>query len=151
MQLKPLMTYTATLKPPVEVGSVPQGTRTIFDVTGGHFEGERLNGKILASGADWLLVDGQGVGRLDVRATLETDDGARIYIQYFGVLVMNEKVGEALAAGGSTDFGDTYFMTAPRLETGDERYAWLNGIVAVAEGRVLPGAVEYRVFELVND
>jgi hypothetical protein len=42
-------------------------------------------------------------------------------------------------------------MTQPRFETGDPRYAWMNSIVAVAEGRVLPGAVEYRVFQVVND
>jgi hypothetical protein len=41
-------------------------------------------------------------------------------------------------------------MTQPRFETGDSRYAWLNRVVAVAEGRVLPSAVAYRVFKLVN-
>ena len=52
--------------------------------------------------------------------------------------------------GQETDFGDTYFMTSPRFETGDPRYQWLNRIVAVAEGRVLPNAVEYNVYQLVN-
>ncbi len=28
---------------------------------------------------------------------------------------------------------------------------WLNRVVAVAEGRVLPGAVEYRVYVVRND
>jgi hypothetical protein len=63
---------------------------------------------------------------------------------------MNEKVLGALGKGEATDYGDTYFMTQPRFETGDPRYAWLNRVVAVAEGRVLPNAVEYRVYELVN-
>ncbi len=35
--------------------------------------------------------------------------------------------------------------------TGDPRYERLNCVVAVAEGRVLPNAVEYRVFEVQND
>ncbi len=47
-------------------------------------------------------------------------------------------------------YGDTYFMTQPRFETGDPRYQWINRIVAVAEGRVLPNAVEYHVYQLVN-
>ena len=93
-------------------------------------------------------IDAEGVGRLDVRGTLETDDGAKIYVQYPGVLVMNEKVQAALAGGGETAFGDTYFMTQPRFETGDPNYAWLNSVVAVAEGRALPGAVEYRVYQV---
>ncbi len=44
MKLEPLMTYRATLKAPAQVGAGPRGTRAIYDVTGGEFEGERLNG-----------------------------------------------------------------------------------------------------------
>ena len=150
MKLEPLMTYHVDLKPPVEIGAGPLGTRIVFDVLGGSAEGPRLRGRFLASGGDWILVDAGGTGRLDVRGTLETEDGARIYVQYFGVLEMNDAVQTALASGGSTDYGDTYFMTQPRFETGDPRYAWLNAVVAVAEGRVLPNAVEYRVFQVSN-
>ena len=60
MKLEYLMTYRAELKPPVEVGAGPFGTRRIFDVTGGTAEGPRLRGKLLASGGDWLLVDADG-------------------------------------------------------------------------------------------
>jgi hypothetical protein len=150
-RLEHLMTYRADLKPPVQVGGVPSGTRQIFDVTGGSFEGPRMKGRILPSGGDWLLIGNDGVGRLDVRATFETDDGALIYMQYYGVLVLNEAISASLAEGRATDYGDSYFMTQPRFETGDPGYAWLNSVVAVAEGRVLPSAVEYRVFEVVND
>lgn len=150
-KLEHLMTYHADLRPPVAIGSGPAGIRQIYDVTGGQFEGPRLKGKLLPSGGDWLLIGPDGVGRLDVRTTFETNDGARIYVQYFGVLVINEKVAAALAQGEETQYGDSYFVTQPRFETGDERYAWLNSIVAVAEGRVLPNAVEYRVFQVAND
>jgi hypothetical protein len=119
-------------------------------VIGGSAEGPRLKGRLLPSGADWLLVDSDGIGHLDVRGTLETDDGAHIYVHYHGILEINEKVLAALEKGEETDFGDTYFMTSPRFETGDPRYKWLNRIVAVAEGRVLPRAVEYKVYQLVN-
>ena len=150
-KLEYLMTYRADLEAPVEIGAVPSGSRQIYHVTGGSFEGPRLEGKILAGGGDWLLIGNDGVGRLDVRATFETEDGARVYVQYHGVLIINEKVGVALAEGRETQYGDTYFMTQPRFETGDPRYAWLNSIVAVSEGRVLPNAVEYRVFQVVNE
>ncbi len=150
MKLEPLFNYRAELKPAVSIGNGPLGTRNIFDVTGGTANGPRLHGKLLASGADWLLMDDRGTGRLDVRGTIETDDGALIYLQYHGVLEMNEKVATALAKGEATEFGDTYFMTQPRFETGDSRYDWLNRIVAVGEGKIMPNAVEYRVFEVVN-
>jgi len=150
MKLEPLTTLHADLKTPLEIGNGPYGVRTIFDVTGGTFEGQRFSGKVLTSGADWLLFDADGVSHLNVRITLETQDGAHIYVQYYGVIVVNEKVSAALDQGGSTDYGDTYFMTQPRFETGHSRYKWLNGVMAVAEGCLKPGAVEYRVFELVN-
>ena len=102
MKLEPLMTYRADLKPAVEVGKGPFGTRSIHDVTGGIAKGPRISGKLLPSGADWLLVDESGLGRLDVRGTLETDDGAHIYIYYHGVLELNEKVVDALAKGEGT-------------------------------------------------
>ena len=150
-RLEYLMTYRADLKAPVEVGTVPSGSRQIYDVRGGSFEGPRLKGKLLASGGDWLLIGNDGVGRLDVRGTFETEDGARVYVQYYGVVVINEKVSAALAGGRETQYGDTYFMTQPRFETGDPRYAWLNSTVAVSQGRVLPSAVEYRVYQVVNE
>lgn len=150
MKLEPLMNLHADIKPPAEVGAGPYGTRLICDVIGGHFEGARLRGRMLPSGGDWSLIDAEGVGHLDVRGTLETEDGARIYVQYYGVLVMNEQVNIAMAQNGATEYGDTYFMTQPRYETGDARYKWLNRVVAVAEGRLVPSAVEYQIFELVN-
>ena len=134
----------------VPVGPGPFGNRAIFDVTGGTFEGPRLRGTILPSGADWLLVGADGFARLDVRATFETHDGAFIYLSYFGVLEMNERVTTAMSQGAATDYGEVRFFTAPRFETGDPRYAWLNSMVTVAEGRLSPGAVEYRVYNLAN-
>jgi uncharacterized protein DUF3237 len=150
MKLEPLMTVHADLKAPVDIGTGPYGTRLVFDVTGGHFEGARLRGTLIPSGGDWLLIDTAGVGHLDVRITLETEDGARLYVQYYGVLVVNDYVNRALSQGGSTEYGETYFMTQPRYETGDARYQWLNSVMAVAEGRLASSAVEYQVFALVH-
>jgi hypothetical protein len=146
MKLDFLMSVEAELRSPQVVGRGPYGTRQIFDVTGGSFEGPRLRGRVLPSGGDWLLIGDDGVGRLDVRATLETDDGALIYTRYPGILEMNEQVLAAVGGGGETEFGDLYFYTQPRYETGDERYAWMNRIVAIAEGKVGPSRVAYRVY-----
>jgi hypothetical protein len=40
------------------------------------FEGDRLRGKVLPGGADWTLKRPDGVVELDLRITLQTDDGA---------------------------------------------------------------------------
>ena len=149
MKLEHLLTYRAELAQPVAVGAGPFGTRQIFDVTGGSFEGPRLRGKLLPSGGDWILIGPDGFGRLDVRATLATDDGALIYVQYYGVLDFAPAMA-ILGGGGESQYGELYFMTAPRMETGDARYAWLNKLVCVAEGRLGSGWVEYRVHQVSN-
>ncbi len=146
MELIHEFTFTADLKAPVAVGPGPFGDRNIFEVTGGQVTGERIHGTMGTGGADWILAGSDGYGRLDVRATLHTHDGAAIYVQYFGVIEYTEAILAAVGGERDSQFGDSYFRTAPRLETGDERYAWVNQTLFVADGRVMVGpAVEYRV------
>jgi hypothetical protein len=148
MHLEYELTYNATLKDPVAVGAGPYGTRLVYEVTGGSVDGKRLKGQVLTGGADWLLVGTDGWGRLDVRAQFLTDEGAAIYAAYYGMIEMNENVQRAMTAGSSTDYGDQYFRTSPRFETGDPRYSWLNHTLFVAEGRIVPHAVEYKVYRV---
>ncbi len=41
------------------------------------------------------------------------------------------------------------FRACPEFETSDERYAWLNGIVAVTRSRTGDGGVIHRVFQVL--
>src|ERR1051325_4051688 len=117
MNLEYEFSYRASLKPALAVGPGPYGMRLVVEVTGGSFEGKRPKGKILTGGADWLFAGAAGFGRLDVRAQLVTEDGAAIYLSYFGILEMNAKIQQALSDPNSgTDFGDQYFRTSPRFE-----------------------------------
>ena len=145
MELVHEFTFTAVLAPSVPVGPGPLGMRRIREVTGGTVVGERIRGRV-GGGGDWVLVGPDGWGRLDVRLTIHTHDGAHLYVQYFGVIEYNDAAHAANAGERSSDFADHYFRTAPRLETGDERYAWVNRTLFVADGRLHPGpVVEYRV------
>lgn len=146
MQLEHLMTMRVRLGEPIPIGKLAAGTRSIGVVRDGTFEGPRLRGRIVPPGADWILFGADGAGAVDVRLALTTDDGANVYMHYTGVLEMNDAIGKALAGSGETHFGDAYFVTQPRFESGAAEYAWLNRAVAIAEGRVIPGGVEYRVF-----
>jgi hypothetical protein len=149
MELVHEMTYQAMLRAPMPIGDGPFGARLFFDVTGGEVEGPRVRGKFVGGGGDWLLAGADGFGRLDVRAQIETDDGAFLYLQYQGLIEMNDSVQAAMASAQPTAFEDHYFRTSPRFETGDPRYAWLNQSVFVAEGRVVAGfGVEYRVYRV---
>jgi hypothetical protein len=74
ISLVPLFTIKAEVTaPPQLVGAVPHGyTRRVMVVSGGHFEGERLSGKVLPGGADVVLERPDGGLHLDVRLVLET-------------------------------------------------------------------------------
>lgn len=116
------------------VGQTPFGDRRIAKVLGGSFEGPKLKGRVLPGGGDWLLLRAHGVLQLDVRLTMETDDGALIYMTYRGLRHGPAEVMERLNRGEAVDPSEYYFRTAPFFETGSERYGWLNRIVSVATG-----------------
>lgn len=150
LELKHEFTFWASLKPPIDFGAGPQGQRIYLEVTGGEATGERFNARAVGGAGDWILVGPDGFGRIDVRLQFETADNARVYVQYFGLLEFNQVLATALATGAGTDYDDQYFRTAPRLETGDPRYAWMNQSVFVAKGRLREGGgVEYEVYRAV--
>jgi Protein of unknown function (DUF3237) len=141
--------FTARLADSVPVGLGPFGNRRIREVLGGQVTGERIVGTVGTGGGDWVLTGSDGYGRLDVRLTIHTTDGAHLYVQYFGVIEYNDAALAANAGTRASDFGQHYFRTAPRVETGDPRYEWVNRTLFVAEGRIHPGPmVEYRVYRV---
>ena len=148
-QLEYVGTYNASLKPPIQAGG-PFGTRMIFEVVGGEFRGAHgETGTFLTGGADWLLVGQDGWGRLDVRAQIQMADGVVLYVQYHGLIEMNDAVIGALQNNTPTNFDQQYFRTSPRFETSDPRYAWLQQNVFVGQGRIIAGpGVEYNVFRI---
>ena len=124
----------------------------VINVTGGKVTGERISGEIVGASGDWILFGPDGYARLDVRFTLRTGDGANAYVQYLGILEVTPAVQQILGGGNTpTEYGDQYFFTSPRVETGDERYAWMNRTLFVSQGRVIPGpAVVYRMYRVAN-
>ena len=116
--------------------SIPS-TVSPAEVTSGTVEGERLNGTVKGNAAaDWMLTDANGVATVDVRITLETDDGALIFVTYGG------------RAEWSEGPGSKPIYVAPRFETSDDRYAWLNSIQAVGKGQLGRGTVTYEIAEV---
>jgi len=128
------MTLQVTVAAPQKIGTVPHGTRVTAPITEGHFEGPRLRGRVLPGGADWTLLRGDGVLELDLRLTLQTDDGALIHMTSFGLRHGPPEVIAALGRGEKVDPSVYYFRTLPHFETGDPRYAFLNRLLAVSTG-----------------
>jgi hypothetical protein len=144
-----LMTYMALLEPPYKVDD----TLLIVSVKpGGWAKGPKINGSFIQPGGDWLRILPSGNARLDVRATLKTDDDQIIYLTYNGIIQHTKESAEKLGKGELVTHKDwAYFITAPTFQTSSEKYAWLNGIQAVnkaVEVKLGPdgGYVKYDVY-----
>lgn len=148
MNLHPLFKAQITLAPPQELGDTPLGRRRIIGITGGRFSGERLSGRVLPGGADWQVIRADGVADLDARYTLETEDGALIYVRNRGLRHGPPEIIRKLAAGEAVDPAMYYMRTTPAFETGDARYGWLNRMMCIATGARRAAAVELDVYEV---
>lgn len=146
-----LMTYMAPLDAPYGIDS----SLVIVNVKpeGGWAKGPKISGTFIPPGGDWLRVMPSGALRLDVRATLKTDDGALIYLSYNGIIQHSKESAEKLNKGEVLTAKEIpYFIVAPTLETSAEKYAWLNGVqlaskmveIKLGEG----GYVKYDVYVL---
>jgi hypothetical protein len=100
-----LFTMTARLGPVAEIKDWPQDTRHIFPVVGGSFEGPHLCGVFETPCGDWPTRRPDGSGKLNVRLTLRTEDGACILMTYNGIVTKVD--------------GRTSIRTSPLFETGD--------------------------------
>ena len=147
-KLEHLFDIHADLEAPQVVGATPQGMRQIFIVKGGTVEGPRVKGKILPGGGDWALIRSDGAVQLDIRATVQTDDGALIYATYGGLIVAEPAVFGRLLQGEDVPLSEYYFYTNPMFQTSAPQYEWLNKVVGIGRGKVIPNGVEYRVWAL---
>jgi hypothetical protein len=127
------MTLRLSTLPTENIGAGPYGTRVTFPITGGSFEGERLRGKVLAGGSDWTIKRSDGVVDLDLRITLETDDGALIHMTFTGM----------------RDDSAPYFRTVPRFETAAEKYSFLNRLLAVGTAEIRADGPVHIIEELL--
>jgi hypothetical protein len=136
MRSCPLMTLHLNTAPTQNVGTGPRGARLTFPITGGFFEGDRLRGKVLPGGGDWVVRRHDGVLELDLRITLETDDGALIHMTFEGV--RDDGVP-----------GAPYFRTLPRFETSEAKYSFLNRLLAVGTGEIRPDGPVHAIEEIL--
>jgi Protein of unknown function (DUF3237) len=137
IELVPLCTATITLADPMMLPNTPSGMRTIVEVAAAKLEGERLSATLKgAAAADWATIGPDMTCTLDVRSTFETHDGAVLFTYYRGRIDLSKPPGESPV------------YAAPLFETGDERYAWLNRIQAVAKGKLDGQTLTYEIYEV---
>lgn len=143
-----LFTMKIEVEFPLQVlGETQYGERRIAKIPGGDFAGSRLNGVVLGGG-DWLLDRADEVSELDVRLTLQTDDGALIYMNYGGLRHGPAEVIDRLMRGEPVDPAEYYFRITPMFETSADKYRWINKIVAVGTGEIVNREQALRVFDV---
>lgn len=126
--------YLMTLYAPLDAPQQIDASLLVYNVrAGGWVKGPKVNGTVLSPAADWLRVMPGGSLRLDVRATVKTDDGALIYVTYSGVISRSKEASDRLAKGDLLTSKDLYFITAPTMQTASEKYAWLNHVQCVGK------------------
>jgi hypothetical protein len=137
----------AALGDPLELGAVSQGRRRIVPLTGGAFTGPELNGKLLpGASADWQIVLPDGTALGDIRYTLQTDDGALLYVRSRGVRHGSAEVLGRLARGDDVDASEYVFRTSTQIETASRDLDWLyKGVFLGGAGR-RPGGVIYETY-----
>lgn len=134
--------------PPENLGETPEGIRLNFYREGGEIEGPKLRGRFLPVGGDWLLIRPDGVGMVDVRGTIESEDGALIYQTYSGALDFGPEAIAALRAGQFPKL--VLSRIVPRFLTSHPDYLWLNRLqaVGIGESRAELGGTLYDIYAL---
>lgn len=139
------MTLEGEIIPPVAINN-----RLIFKVVRGSFEGPSISGEMQDPAGDWIHVMPNGHWRLDVRFTILLDDGQHAYVNYNGVVHMNEAFEARIAAGETITGDEIYFRSTPYIETNSEKYAWLNEYVFIGKLRTFGGGkVVYDIFKVL--
>jgi hypothetical protein len=132
----------------VSVGRTSIGERKIAPINGGTFKGEKLSGLVSPGGSDWVVLRDDGTLLIDVRLTLQTDDGAVIYLSYEGRFKGASDAMAKLAQGKTLQQESYSLVTVAKFECGDDRYVWLNDVIAVGVGEQVGFNPTYSIFEI---
>ena len=148
-QLEHVCDLAVTIAAPVEVGHTPAGLRRMIPITGGTVTGPRLNGKVLAGGADFqLILDGGTQAHLDARYVIELDDGSRVFVQNTALRVASLENSQRIMNGQPVNPEEIYFRCQPKMEATTPAWAWLSESQFIGTGRRAPDGVYlsfYRV------
>jgi hypothetical protein len=92
----------------------------LYGTMEGTLAGDRIRGELHLTNLAERRPDNVNLPTL--RGVLTTEDNAVVWVELDGVATLRESDNARV------------FVTACRFRTGDERYAWLNAVLAVLEG-----------------
>lgn len=132
--------------PPHEVGLTPGGRRRVIPIVGGEVRGQGWSARVLPGGADFQLIVGATLARLDARYVLETEAGELIFVQNSALRVASPEVTDKLLRGEPVDPAQVYFRCVPSFETAAPSLAWINERIFVGSGVRKPDEVQISCY-----
>ena len=131
--------------------AVLAGSKIIYANKSGTATG-KINGKILSIGGDFGTLLTSTTFKLDVRAVIQTEDIATIYVTYTGFIYTDEETFKLMASGGAKlknlSPDKYYFRINPIFETTSPKYDWLNHTVAIGVGTRTETGVSYKIYAI---
>jgi Protein of unknown function (DUF3237) len=114
----------------------------VYPVTQCSFDGPKIKATCVAR----LIAEPNGPSRLEIRATLKTDEGDVIFMDE-GIIDFSQDAVDRNKEGGTLPSKDQYVANAPRFTTTSKSYGWLNDVQTVAKkvGNS-QGQIEYDLF-----
>lgn len=135
LQFWPELEYTAHVevkfKKPVVFGETPEGLRVNFYAEAGVMRGA-LSGRVLRNSADYMIIRRDGMGLIDIRAAIETDDGARLWASEVGLVDFGATGYQRLLSGDYQ--GTPQLQTYMKLLSDSAAYAWVHRVSFLAVG-----------------
>ncbi len=137
LQTKYVFTITARIGQVTSAGEIGTGVRRIIPIMGGEVKGPGLDGagiwgNVCALGADFQIIRPNELIELEAKYAFETEDGAIVYVENRGIRFGPVELLQKLKRGEPVDPALIYFRTAPRFETGHDKYRWLMQHLFVA-------------------
>lgn len=142
------MNLRVDIGPPIEVATSRLGIRRTVPINGGTFSGPQISGRVLPGGADWQLVENDGLTFVDAHYEVETNDRVRIAVRNQGVRYGAPEVLARIAAGERVAPEEYYFRTSPRFFSPGGRYERLKGSVFVGTRERYEELVIVRVWKV---
>jgi len=156
----PLLEHVADLTvwvaAPVEAGNISglnsRGRRRIIPITGGTLRGPRLNGRVLAGGADFQLIVSDTAADLDARYIIELEGpefgGEHVYVQNRALRRGSAADIARLVRGEAVDPAAIYFRGIPTFEVSSPALGWLTESLYLATGARFTDRVEISLYRV---
>jgi hypothetical protein len=135
-ELDHIFSFTIGIATLESVGFCPEGLRTNAYATGGKVDGPRVRGQVRPVGGNWPVLRQDGVALIDYRLTIETEEGALLYVTCTGVSDFGEDAYHMVArgeAGQLTRYRD--HRTGVQCHTAHPDYLWLNRVHCIGIGQ----------------